>query len=47
MANEIDIDPQETQEWLDSLRSVLEHEGVELRFVGAVALDVDGSCHWA
>ena len=29
MANEIDIDPQETQEWLDSLRSVLEHEGVE------------------
>ena len=24
-----DVDPQETQEWLDSLESVLEEEGVE------------------
>lgn len=24
-----DLDPQETQEWLDSLESVLENEGVE------------------
>jgi len=26
---EKDIDPQETQEWLDALESILEHEGVE------------------
>ncbi|HBG93961.1 MAG TPA: pyruvate dehydrogenase (acetyl-transferring), homodimeric type [Chromatiaceae bacterium] len=29
MANKPDIDPQETQEWLDSLDAVLENEGVE------------------
>jgi pyruvate dehydrogenase E1 component len=29
MTNKPDIDPQETQEWLDSLEAVLEHEGVE------------------
>ncbi len=29
MANKPDIDPQETQEWLDALSAVLEHEGVE------------------
>jgi len=27
MANEIDLDPQETQEWIESLESVLEREG--------------------
>jgi pyruvate dehydrogenase E1 component len=29
MTNKPDIDPQETQEWLDSLEAVLENEGVE------------------
>jgi pyruvate dehydrogenase E1 component len=29
MANRPDIDPQETEEWLDALDGVLEHEGVE------------------
>jgi pyruvate dehydrogenase E1 component len=29
MANKPDIDPQETQEWLDALDAVLEHEGIE------------------
>ncbi|SDY32492.1 pyruvate dehydrogenase E1 component [Allochromatium warmingii] len=29
MTHTPDIDPQETQEWLDALASVLEHEGVE------------------
>ncbi len=29
MANKPDIDPQETEEWLDALDGVLEHEGVE------------------
>ena len=29
MSNKPDIDPQETQEWLDSLEAVLENEGVE------------------
>ena len=29
MANKPDIDPQETQEWLDSLDAVLENEGIE------------------
>ncbi|WP_295883662.1 pyruvate dehydrogenase (acetyl-transferring), homodimeric type [uncultured Thiohalocapsa sp.] len=29
MANKPDIDPQETQEWLDALEAVLEHEGTE------------------
>jgi pyruvate dehydrogenase E1 component len=29
MINKPDIDPQETQEWLDSLEAVLENEGVE------------------
>ena len=29
MANKPDIDPQETQEWLESLEAVLEHEGTE------------------
>jgi pyruvate dehydrogenase E1 component len=29
MPNKPDIDPQETQEWLDSLDAVLEHEGIE------------------
>jgi pyruvate dehydrogenase E1 component len=29
MANKPDIDPLETQEWLDSLDAVLEHEGIE------------------
>jgi len=29
MAAKPDIDPQETQEWLDALESVLEHEGVD------------------
>jgi pyruvate dehydrogenase E1 component len=29
MTNKPDIDPQETQEWIDSLEAVLEHEGVE------------------
>ena len=29
MAKKPDIDPQETQEWLDSLDAVLENEGVE------------------
>ena len=27
MANEIDLDPQETYEWIESLESVLEREG--------------------
>ncbi len=27
MANEIDLDPQETHEWVESLESVLEREG--------------------
>ncbi|MEY6432408.1 pyruvate dehydrogenase (acetyl-transferring), homodimeric type [Thioalkalicoccus limnaeus] len=29
MTNKPDIDPRETQEWLDALEAVLEHEGVE------------------
>ena len=29
MSNKPDIDPQETQEWLDALEAVLENEGVE------------------
>ena len=29
MENEIDLDPQETQEWVESLESVLEHEGAD------------------
>ncbi len=29
MSNKPDIDPQETQEWLDSLEAVLENEGVD------------------
>jgi len=29
MSNKPDIDPQETQEWLESLEAVLEHEGAE------------------
>ena len=29
MANDQDVDPRETQEWLDSFQSVLDHEGVE------------------
>jgi pyruvate dehydrogenase E1 component len=29
MPNKPDIDPQETQEWLDALDAVLEHEGIE------------------
>jgi pyruvate dehydrogenase E1 component len=29
MASKPDIDPQETQEWLDALQAVLEHEGTE------------------
>ncbi len=29
MAEEHDVDPQETREWLDSLHSVLEKEGIE------------------
>jgi pyruvate dehydrogenase E1 component len=29
MTNKPDIDPQETQEWIDSLEAVLENEGVE------------------
>ena len=29
MAVKPDIDPQETQEWLDALEAVLENEGVE------------------
>ena len=29
MNNKPDIDPQETQEWLDSLEAVLENEGVD------------------
>jgi Pyruvate dehydrogenase complex, dehydrogenase (E1) component len=29
MASKPDIDPQETQEWLESLDAVLEHEGTE------------------
>ncbi|MBK5929451.1 pyruvate dehydrogenase (acetyl-transferring), homodimeric type [Halochromatium salexigens] len=29
MSNKPDIDPQETQEWLESLDAVLEHEGIE------------------
>ena len=30
MAKELDLDPQETQEWIESLESVLEREGPEL-----------------
>ena len=29
MANEIDLDPQETLEWIESLESVLDREGPE------------------
>ena len=29
MSSRPDIDPQETQEWLDALEGVLENEGVE------------------
>ena len=41
MTDQRDIDPQETQEWLDAIAAVIENEGVERAHCAGLLTDVE------